>query len=215
MTSPQSHTAESIPDSLHGFENIKRYWDKNHDCCMAKILPGEYYVTISDESVTTVLGSCVSACIRDRVFGVGGMNHFMLPLNKSDVNNKNQASDAARYGNHAMEMLINDVLKAGGRRENLEIKLFGGGKVLSSMSSMDVGMQNILFVKEYVETETLKVVGSDLGDVFPRKVIYFPRTGKVLMKKLRKMYSDTVAKREQAYQSEIIEQPISGDIELF
>jgi chemotaxis protein CheD len=205
---------ESRSHCLPGFEHVNRYWDNVHQVDAAKILPGEFYVTRDDELVTTVLGSCVSACIRDTVYGVGGMNHFMLPIEKSGAMEKN--SESARYGNHAMEMLINEILRAGGLKKNLEVKLFGGGRVLKSMSTIDVGEQNITFIKSYVALEGLNVITADLGDIFPRKVIYFPQTGRALMKKLRKIHNDTLEQREQSYRKKINEtKAAEDDIELF
>lgn len=200
---------------LPGFEHINRYWDKVHDIDAAKILPGEFYVTREDELVSTVLGSCVSACIRDTQLGVGGMNHFMLPADKAAVDNSVD-SDSARYGNHAMEMLINSILKAGGLKKNLEMKIFGGGRVLAGMTSIDVGQMNIEFIRHYAEIEKLTVVTEDLGDIYPRKVLYFPQTGRVLMKKLRKVHNDTLAKREKVYQEQLSHEAVAADdIELF
>ena len=200
---------------LPGYEHINRYWDKVHEVDAAKILPGEFYVTREQELVSTVLGSCVSACIRDVSLGVGGMNHFMLPVDRSAKLDEN--SESARYGNYAMEMLINGILKAGGLKKNLEVKIFGGGRVLSSMSSIDVGEQNIAFIKGYVELEKLTVVTEDVGDIYPRKILYFPQTGRVLMKKLRKVHNDTLEKREQNYRKQLKDTTTkaSDDIELF
>jgi len=208
--------SKKMERSLRGFESINRYWDKTHDTFAAKILPGEYYVTTNNEAIVTVLGSCVSACIRDKVFGIGGMNHFMLPINR----NMSQAevaalSNAGRYGNFAMEKMINEILKNGGTRSNLEVKIFGGGRVLQNMQSLDVGNRNINFVREYIQTEQLKLVGEDVGDVFPRKVIYFPLTGKVKVKKLRQMHNNTIIERETTYMSSLDVKPVESDIELF
>lgn len=200
---------------LPGFEHINRYWDNVHEIDAAKILPGEFYVTRENELVSTVLGSCVSACIRDVKLGVGGMNHFMLPADKAAVD-LSVDSDSARYGNHAMEMMINAILKAGGLKKNLEVKLFGGGRVLAGMTTIDVGKMNIDFIRNYVELEKLTVATEDLGDVYPRKVLYFPQTGRVLMKKLRKVHNDTLAKREKDYHEQLIHTSIAADdIELF
>jgi len=200
---------------LPGFEHINRYWDNVHEVDAAKILPGEFYVTREHELVSTVLGSCVSACIRDTKLGVGGMNHFMLPVEKG-TDNLETNSESARYGNHAMEMLINAILKVGGLKKNLEVKLFGGGRVLASMSKIDVGQQNISFIQHYVELEKLMVASEDLGDIYPRKVLYFPQTGRVLMKKLRKVHNDTLEKREKRYKEQLHQERIdANDIELF
>lgn len=201
---------------LAGFSDIKRYWDKTNDKYAAKILPGEYYVTVNDEVITTVLGSCVSACIRDTIFGIGGMNHFMLPLNKGDdPNSFGGTGVSARFGNFAMEQMINDILKNGGRRENLEIKVFGGGRVLKNMSTLDIGQKNIDFVLQYIKDESLKLTAKDLGDVYPRKVLYFPVTGKVRIKKLRTIHNNTIIERENNYSKAIASEPVSGDIDLF
>jgi len=201
------------PDCLTDFEHVNRYWDRSQKTWAAKILPGEYYVTVQPgEVVATTLGSCVSACIRDKVFGIGGMNHFMLPI-KSEHASDDWMDSATRYGSYAMEHLINDILKNGGNRNNLEVKLTGGGRIMQNMS--DVGARNIEFVLEYLQTENLDVIVQDLGDIYPRKVMYYPDTGRLRVKRLRSMHNETLIQREQAYQHELDVQPDSGGIELF
>ncbi|MDH5545802.1 MAG: chemoreceptor glutamine deamidase CheD [Gammaproteobacteria bacterium] len=202
-----------MPRVLRGFEHINRYWDKTRGLWGAKIMPGQYYVTISDEIITTVLGSCISACIRDRKLGVGGMNHFMLPASGDDSAALGKSTDAARYGNYAMEHLINAILKNGGKRENLEVKIFGGGKILTNMT--DIGLRNIEFAHEYIATEGMNLVAEDTGDVYPRKVVYHPATGKAHIKRLRSMHNDSVVSRERDYMQDINKKPVQGDIELF
>jgi chemotaxis protein CheD len=189
------------------------YYDRTFDRDAAKILPGEYYYTGKDMLIVTVLGSCVSACIRDRVTGVGGMNHFMLPDGGGDADSPISAS--ARYGTYAMEILINDLLKAGARRENLEAKVFGGGNVLSGFSSINVGERNAQFVRSFLKIENIRIVAEDLNDVHPRKVYYFPRSGKVLVKKLRQLNNNTLVNREQDYANRLQSGNVSGDVELF
>ncbi len=215
----QSATDIRIPEMkpcLPGFEHVSRIWDRMHGCYAAKILPGEYYVTIHDEAIVTVLGSCVSACIRDKVFGIGGMNHFMLPEDSGGGEDVLvPGGKAARYGGFAMEQMINDILKNGGLRKNLEVKIFGGGKIIRNMDTMDIGQRNIDFVRRYIETEELTLVSEDVGNVFPRKVIYFPATGRVRIKKLRNMHNTTIARRETDYRRKIVEKPVGGDVELF
>jgi chemotaxis protein CheD len=188
------------------------YYDRTFDCDAAKILPGEYYYTCKDMLIVTVLGSCVSACIRDRVTGIGGMNHFMLP-DGGDADSPVSAS--MRYGTYAMEVLINDLLKAGARRENLEAKVFGGGNVLRGFIAINVGERNAQFVRDYLRAENIRIVAEDLHDVYPRKVYFFPRTGKVLVKKLRQLNNNTLVNREQDYASRLQSTPVAGDIELF
>lgn len=197
--------------AIPGFDNIGRYWDRINELYAAKILPGQFYVTRANENIVTVLGSCVSACIRDPVNGVGGMNHFMLP--QADLSKLVKMSDAARYGNNAMEMMINAILKNGGHRENLEVKVFGGGRILANMT--DIGIRNIEFVKDYIKMEGMNLVAEDLGDTCPRKIYYFPLTGKVRVKRLRSLHNDTIIKRESVYLQEIKQAPVAGEIDLF
>jgi chemotaxis protein CheD len=163
--------------------------------------------------IVTVLGSCVSACIRDRVTGLGGMNHFMLPDGGGD--NGSPVSASARYGTYAMEILINDLLKAGAKRENMEAKVFGGGAVLKGFTAINVGERNAAFVLNFLKVEKIRVVAEDLNDIHPRKVYFFPRTGKVLVKKLMQTHNDTLAKREIEYASRLKVAPVGGEIDLF
>ncbi|SDF53191.1 MULTISPECIES: chemoreceptor glutamine deamidase CheD [unclassified Duganella] len=189
------------------------YYDRTFDCQAAKILPGEYYHTNKDMLIVTVLGSCVSACIRDRTTGLGGMNHFMLPDGGGD--NGSPVSASARYGTYAMEILINDLLKAGAKRENLEAKVFGGGAVLKGFTAINVGERNAAFVLNFLKVERIRVVAEDLNDIYPRKVYFFPRTGKVLVKKLMQSHNDTLVKREIEYASRLKVAPVGGEIDLF
>ena len=204
----------SRPQTLPGFETIKSSWDKNHQLYSARILPGEYYVSCADEIISTVLGSCVSACIRDPKLGIGGMNHFMLPEKSNrDPHAKDITNCCARYGSFAMEHLINDILANGGQRTRLEIKLFGGGNVMQS--NTNVGARNIQLVRNYLRTENLSVLSEDLGGQHPRKVLYFPRSGRVLMKKLPITKNNEVCQVEINYQHFIEEKPVAGEIDLF
>ncbi len=204
------------PESLPGFEHINRYWDARHDIYAAKILPGEFYVSMHGELIATVLGSCVSACVRDPATGIGGMNHFMLPdsQNSNSKHWENTPVNAqTRYGNIAMERLINVVLASGCKRENLEIKLFGGGKVLNL--SADIGGKNVDFVKRYLTKEGFSVTSEDVGGLCPRKVQYFPLTGRVRVKKLTSMHNTTLSKREQTYKESLKKDEVAGKIDLF
>ena len=195
-----------------GFAHVNRYFDRLLDHVVVKILPGEYYVTTQGEAVVTVLGSCVSACIRDRRSGIGGMNHFMLPESfPGEVATANGRGE--RYGNIAMEQLVNSVLKAGGDRRELEVKVFGGGRVLAQMT--DVGKRNIEFVRHYLKADNLAVTAEDLGDIYPRHVQYFPATGKVRVRQLRSMHNDTIVVRERGYLNKLKSDPVTGDVELF
>lgn len=205
------------PPALPEFKEINRYWDRLNKCYSAKIVPGEYYVSKGGEMVTTVLGSCVSACIRDVTTKIGGMNHFMLPEAGSGSNwgswKETPVDAGARYGSVAMERLINSILKHGGEKNRLEIKIFGGGKVLNIDS--DVGQKNIDFVLAYLKKEGYKIKSMDVGGTHPRKVNFYPGDGRVYVKKLLRMHNPTVQLRERAYIREIHDHPVSGDVDVF
>jgi chemotaxis protein CheD len=191
----------------------RSYFDNQFQRNAYKILPGEYYVTEKDMVLVTVLGSCVSACIRDRDQGIGGMNHFMLP--DSSVEVSYAPAGSARYGINAMELMINTLLKRGARKASLEAKVFGGGNVMSSFISNNVGQRNADFVLDYLSMERIPVVGSDLLAEHPRKVYYFPATGRALVKALYVLNNDTISVRERDYRSRLVREPGSGEIELF
>lgn len=208
--------AGRMPKCLPGFENINRYWDEKHCIYAAKILPGEFYVTTHGELIATVLGSCVTACIRDPAIGVGGINHFMLPYYNNNQNHNwehTPVSLETRYGNIAMEKLINAIMKIGGKKKNLEIKLFGGGRVLDMRT--DIGERNIEFVKQYLIKENLKVVAEDVGGRHPRKLQYFPYTGRVRVRKLNNLHNNTLIERENNYLENLKQSNLKGKVELF
>ena len=190
------------------------YFDRTFDINAAKISPGEYYYTDKDMMIVTVLGSCVSACVRDVVSGIGGMNHFMLP-DSAKADKDSPVSESMRYGTYAMEVLINQLIKNGARRENLEAKIFGGGNVLRSFTTMNVGDRNADFVRNYLKEEGIRVTGEDLNDIYPRKVYFFPKTGKVLVKKLKQLNNYTIMKREESYASKLKTNDVGGDVDLF
>lgn len=189
------------------------YFDKNFNSQAVKLLPGEYYVTDKDMLLVTVLGSCVAACIRDCQSGIGGMNHFMLPEGGGDAGSPLNAS--ARYGTYAMEILINQLLKLGARRSNLEAKVFGGGNVLDGLTVANVGQRNADFVLKFLQLEKIRVVAQDLVDVFPRKVYFFPKENKVMVKKLRNVRNTTVSQREKDYRLRLHKVDSGGEVELF
>jgi len=208
--------AMPLPNPLPGFEHVNRYWDRQMNLPAAKILPGEFYVSRTGEMIVTVLGSCISACIRDKQLGIGGMNHFMLPV-QHEYSSDSWGGDGgliSRYGNWAMEYLINAILKLGGTRRNLEIKVFGGGNVLNNMT--EIGSRNIEFVKRYVYEENFEIAAQDLGGTYPRKVLYFPDTGAVKVRKLIETANDTLLRRERDYSRHLNQSSDeSGGVELF
>ncbi|MEC5396840.1 chemoreceptor glutamine deamidase CheD [Uliginosibacterium sp. H1] len=191
-----------------------RYFDRGFGCEAVKVLPGEYYVTGERMAIVTVLGSCVSACVRDRVLGVGGLNHFMLPDGTIGCDAR-PLSGSARYGVFAMEILINHLLKLGAQREHLEAKVFGGGRVMAKLAGSQVGERNAEFVLDYLRTEKIPLLAEDLGDIYPRKVYFFPATGRVMVKRLIELKNGTVVEREREYAQRLNDQPVAGIVELF
>jgi chemotaxis protein CheD len=189
-----------------------QYYDRNFQIEAAKILPGEYYVTGRDMLLVTVLGSCVAACVRDPKTGIGGMNHFMLPESGDAAN---VLSSSARYGGYAMEMLINQLIKLGANRSRLEAKVFGGAAVLRGFTTVNVGESNSDFVLDYLSNEKIRVVSQDLRGLYPRKVYFFPASGRVLVKTLKTVHNNTIVEREKEYGSRLKSSTIAGDVELF
>jgi chemotaxis protein CheD len=185
------------------------YRDTVLNADVVKVLPAEYFATARDLALMTVLGSCVAACLRDPVARIGGMNHFMLP--DGDITD----GTPARYGSHAMELLINEMLKQGARRERIEAKVFGGGNVLKSFTSQPVGTRNAQFVSAYLTNERILVTAKDLGGIHPRKVCFFPVSGRVLVKRLPHAHEDAVAAEEKAYKERLQTTPVAGTVELF
>jgi len=201
-----------MPPLRNGEMAQNEYFDRQLELPAVKLLPGEYHVTDKDMVQVTVLGSCVSACIRDKVFAIGGMNHFMLP----EGDGLGGWGNSSRYGVYAMEILINEILKRGGRRENLQAKLFGGGNVMKMLTKAHVGERNAEFAVKFLETEGIPIMAKDLIDIYPRKVYHFPANGKVRVKKITELHNQTIFERERDYGTHLkIDDKKGGEIELF
>jgi chemotaxis protein CheD len=185
------------------------YSDHHFQYDAVKVLPGEYFVTNEDIMIMTVLGSCISACIWDGRVRAGGMNHFMLPDGDS-------ADGFGRYGSYAMELLINHMLKMGARRETMQAKVFGGAQVMAGFTSMNVGERNTKFVLDYLATERIPVVSQDVLDIHPRKVCFFPVTGKALVKRLAHSHPETLVVEERKGNALSVAKSTSGgSVDLF
>ncbi len=165
------------------------YFDQHFQYNAVKVLPGEYFVSNESIAIVTVLGSCIAACLWDSRVQVGGMNHFMLPDGES-------SDDSGRYGAYAMELLINEMLKLGSRRDNMQAKVFGGGQVMHNFTTMNVGQRNTDFIRKYLQTERIPLVSEDVLDIYPRKVVYFPTTGKAMVKRLAHAHPDSLVAQE-------------------
>ncbi|MBB3179108.1 chemoreceptor glutamine deamidase CheD [Variovorax sp. Sphag1AA] len=159
------------------------YFDRDVGSMAVKLLPSEYYVTTTDTVLTTVLGSCVSACLVDIDNGVAGMNHFMLP-DDGDASARDQ-TESMRYGAYAMDVLIRELLRSGARRERLQAKVFGGGAVLANMTTLNIGDRNADFVLRYLRAERIAVAAQDLRGPYARRVCFIPSSGKAVVRKLR------------------------------
>jgi len=185
------------------------YADHHFQYDAVKVLPGEYFVSSDDLVIMTVLGSCIAACIWDNKARTGGMNHFMLPDGDS-------ADGFGRYGSYAMELLINEMIKVGARRETMQAKIFGGAAVMAGFTTMNVGERNTKFVLDYLATERIPVVSQDVLDIHPRKVCYFPVTGKVLVKRLAHSHPESLAVEERRGNAAVVVKTTSGgSVDLF
>jgi chemotaxis protein CheD len=179
------------------------------------IHPGEYFATTEDTIISTVLGSCVAVGLFDPLTRAGGLNHFMLPgeVGKIDL----IKSPNAKYGMYAMELLINDLMKLGVKKSSLSAKVFGGGSVLrfSGSAGSKIPGNNIDFAFEYLREEGIPVVASDVGGREPRKIFFFARSGKVLLKRIAGTVADLAEKEEERYLSDINAHEPEGEVRLF
>jgi len=193
------------------FTGSRRFYDARERVNVVKIISGEWHVASEpNHMLATILGSCVSACIRDPITRVGGMNHFLLPGDESKVGT---ISDSARYGVFAMESLINGILKAGGQKHRFEVKVFGGGNVINN--SARIGSKNAKFIRDFLKKEGFRITSEDLEGDYPRRLNYYPDTGKVMMRLLRRKEDMMVVEEEDRYKKKIVGQPVGGEIELF
>ncbi len=184
------------------------YLDHHFQHNAVKVLPGEYFVADESMVIMTVLGSCIAACLWDSRARIGGMNHFMLP--------DGELSDTSgRYGSYAMELLINEMLKLGGRRETIQAKIFGGAQVMHNFTTMNVGERNTKFVLNYLHTERIPIVSEDVLDIYPRKVVFFPVTGKVMVKRLAHAHPESAAQDARGNAASVVKNTAGGSVDLF
>lgn len=187
------------------------FWDANFRNHAVKVLPGEFFVADEDMLIVTTLGSCIAACLWDRERRIGGMNHFMLP---GEAQSASPWGVSARFGVYAMEVLINEMLHQGADRRRLVAKVFGGARVLQGFDTLDVGTMNSRFVLEFLQEEGIPVAAQDLLGGSPRKLHFFPATGKVQVKKLHLQPDDALQRQEREYLAAIARQG-GGEVEIF
>ncbi len=163
---------------------MKKIYNSKFNREIMHIHPGEYYIS-SEDAIYTILGSCVSVILYSEKKRIGGMNHFMLPSSSEVFPEKEYQG---RYGVHAMELLINGLMKEGVSKRELTAKVFGGGNVLNADPNgrYHIGYKNTEFVFDFLAAENLPVVARDIGEDYGRKIYFFPETGKVLVSKIVK-----------------------------
>lgn len=218
----QSRSVTAPPAAKTSLEALRRrtpkpgeasffYFDQHFQYNAVKVLPGEYFVTNENIVICTVLGSCIAACLWDRALNIGGMNHFMLP------DSDGSGDTSGRYGSFAMEVLINEMIKLGAKRETMQAKIFGGGQVMSNFSTMKVGERNADFVTQYLQTERIPIVSEDVLDIYPRKVVYFPVTGKAMVKRLAHAHPEQLEAQAQSRGSaaQLARSNAGGSVDLF
>lgn len=184
------------------------FFDHHFQHNAVKVLPGEYFVGDENMIIMTVLGSCIAACLWDSRIRVGGMNHFMLPDGDS-------VDTSGRYGSYAMELLINEMQKLGARRETMQAKIFGGAQVMHNFTTMNVGERNTEFVVNYLQTERIPIVSEDVLDIYPRKVVFFPVTGKVMVKRLAHAHPDVLSQEKRGNVVTVVQATAGGSVDLF
>lgn len=200
MTATRAKTADRN-------EHLRRFRNPRDGQWHVQLTLGDTYVTSNPEEVlTTILGSCIAACIRDPASGVGGMNHFLLPFSEG------HDREARCYGINAMELLINEILKHGGDRRRLEAKIFGGGNVVAALSS--VGTRNAAFAKQFLADEGISVVGGDVGGTIARRIQYIPVTGKAFQAAVRDRSANLFEDELSAFRSAPVK-PAAEDVEFF
>ena len=210
MTGARASRIEVLKHQVRGPGEASFFYDDHHfQYDAVKVLPGEYYVSSEDILITTVLGSCIAACIWDGKVRAGGMNHFMLP-------DGDGLDGLGRYGSYAMELLINGLIKKGARRESMQAKVFGGAQVMAGFTTLNVGERNTRFVLDYLATERLPVVSQDVLDIHPRKVCFFPVTGKALVKRLAHSHPETLIVEERKVSAAVVARSnAGGSVDLF
>jgi chemotaxis protein CheD len=194
--------------SINYFEGEKSHFDPCSGMMAVKIFSGDWYVSSDPkEMLVTILGSCVAACIHDPVLKIGGMNHFLLPGSlKAD-------DESARYGLYAMEKLINELLKLGAVKERLQVKIFGGARVINYSS--DIGNKNITFIKNFLQADGYKITAEHVGGEHPRRIHFYPVTGKVKMKLVEEQEKTKIISSEKVYEESLKSKPVEGEAELF
>ena len=189
-----------------------RYYDPDLGLPAVKILPGEHYATGEEQVLVSVLGACVGVCLRDPESAIGGMNHFLLP----DTGLRpGEAHDAAGHGKLAMEQLLEALFRLGARHERLEAKVFGAANLPNALLNPNASLWVVEFIHSYLDSEGIPLINEDVLGEHPRKVYFFPASGKVLVKKLKSLHNETVLQRELEYILYLKRAEVLGPYDLF
>jgi len=204
-----------------------RKYDAKLKSHVLTIFAGEFYVSIKNEVISTVLGSCISVCLYDSVKHIYGINHFMLPKSTSQSPDSPSGSimlkddglteNSMRYGITAMEILISEMQKSGADRKNFKAKIFGGGRVLSGQSASSagkpgIGDKNIGFTRAFLKMEKIEIVSENVGDMFGRKIYFVTGKNSVFVKKVA---IEPALEAEQDYMKKLTMMKEKADITLF
>lgn len=183
------------------------YVDRHFRYDAVKIQPGEYFVCGEDLLMKAVLGCCVAACVWDARARIGGMNHFLLSGSEAGVE---------RAGAHAMELMLDQMVRLGARRETLQARVFGGAALKAGATAASAGARSARFVLDYLAAERIPVLAQDLLGMHPRKVCFFPLTGKALVKRLAHPRPEALAVEERKGDAlRIVRSTFGGSVELF
>ncbi|MCG8570047.1 MAG: hypothetical protein MJB14_07880 [Spirochaetes bacterium] len=181
---------------------MHKFFDNKFNKLIVNLSPGEYHVTEDDIIVQTLLGSCVSVCLYSDYQDLVGMNHFMLP-ETTDPEKMGQ-STSGRYGMFAMEVLINTFIKKGINKNHLKAKVFGGGNVIDRLRHDDgVASNNIKFIINFLEDEKIPMISSHLGGSKARKILFFSRSRKVLLKEISSTEREKTLAAEEKYHDKL------------
>ena len=181
------------------FAHINRYFDAGNHRYAAKLLPGQFYLS-RDETIVTVVGTCVAVCIRDSSLGLGGMNHFLEPFATTGA--------VASPGEDAMLELVRALLDAGAQRRRLEANLFGGAHLLADHGV--IAVRTVEFARLFLRQADIPVLREDVGGRYPRKIDFCPRDGRVRIKRLRDLRNDTIVERDRRFLDTYGQRPLPG-----
>lgn len=201
----------TIPGREHA--GGRSYFDARFEATVVPVPPGGHAITGKEaEMLSTLLGSCIAVCLRDERKRLGGINHFMLP---AMAEGQSASRDAMLYGNTAMEVLINALMRAGCERRNLEAKVFGGAKIAAVFDQSGIGDRNAQFAEEFLNHEKIPIRSRDTGGSSPRRILFEPWSGRVLVQHIDPLATAELARSEARHQAAISVRRAASVVEMF